>query len=217
MCRFFAGLVMHAPPLSLFDYYWRLDNGDSQVGRIREDPFRALAAARGSLGVHRLPGAGGSQFRSERSWHGATRGLVRDFGAAEGRPLSKLFHESHVKSFLGRPDPLLYYNNFEILDMRRFRGPTHWRLFLAAERKQMFLCPPDGGAGGGAATCDAASTRRKCRPREGKGWSGKCHGWGDADFRTLAATLKEVTPRGLRVDVVPLQYAVSYNHPVPWC
>ena len=42
-------------------------------------------------------------------------------------------------------------------------------------------------------------------------------GWGDADFRTLSVALKEVTPRGIKSDVVPLHLAVSYMHPVPWC
>ena len=179
MCRFFAGLIVHAPPVSLFDYYWRLDNGDSRVVRIREDPFSALMSTQGALGVHRLPGGNfGSAFRSAAGWQGAVTSLVKDVGGVNNRKgrargsgigaALPAFHGNVVEAFLRSPQPGLYYNNFEVLDMRRFRGLHHWQLFLAAERKQLFLCPV-------GTSCDAALTARMCRT-EGEGWAARCHG-----------------------------------------
>jgi len=210
MCRFFAGLIMHAPPLSLFDYYWRMDNGDSLVTKIRQDPFAVLQQANGSIGVHK-------HFTSDVGWQGVVQKLVKGFDAGSATRKTKaatlrLFHERDVNSFTGSAAPLLFYNNFEILDMRRYRTSAHWHLFLAAEKAKMFLCP----SAGESSSCTLK--QKQCSPvTGGTNWAHRCHGWGDANFRTLATTLRDVSPHGPHADVVPMHLALSYQHPVPWC
>ena len=48
MCRFFAGLIHHAPLLRELDYYMRLDGGDSRLDGLARDPF-ALLESRGAI------------------------------------------------------------------------------------------------------------------------------------------------------------------------
>ena len=42
MCRFFSGLIHHAPLLREMDYYMRLDGGDSRLDTVNKDPFALL-------------------------------------------------------------------------------------------------------------------------------------------------------------------------------
>ena len=34
-----------------------------------------------------------------------------------------------------------YYNNFEVVDMRPFRGRAHWDFFMTVEKDGSFMCP----------------------------------------------------------------------------
>ena len=55
-----------------------------------------------------------------------------------------------------------YYNNFEVVDMRPFRGRAHWDFFMTVEKDGSFMCPKGVAPGG------------KCKDG--------ANGIGDADF-----------------------------------
>ena len=41
MCRFYAGLIHHAPLARRLDYYLRID-GDSRLQSVKQDPFELM-------------------------------------------------------------------------------------------------------------------------------------------------------------------------------
>ena len=87
-----------------------------------------------------------------------------------------------------------YYNNFEVVDMRPFRGRAHWDFFMTVEKDGSFMCPKGVAPGG------------KCKDG--------ANGIGDADFRSMAvaAILRKREVHQFT------NTQVKYRHPVPdWC
>ena len=55
MCRFFSGLVHHAPLLREVDYYMRLDGGDSRLDTVTQDPFAVMRTKGARYGYYEEP------------------------------------------------------------------------------------------------------------------------------------------------------------------
>jgi hypothetical protein len=187
MCRFFSGLIFHAPLLNEFDYFLRLDGGDSRLRQVNSDPFITLKL------------------------NSAIYGYTKHFGKAA--IVSDMFGKLSEKFFLTTKPTIhvepnlfaffnqgnLYYNNFEVVDMKPFRSPMHWDFFRSIDKAGIFMCQY-GAIGSDLHTCSGSPTDNVI---------------GDADFRTLALSL--IAPSESSV----LRYSESdlaYAHPVPnWC
>ncbi|EOD30697.1 hypothetical protein EMIHUDRAFT_232500 [Emiliania huxleyi CCMP1516] len=137
MCRFFAGIIFHAPVMREFDFYLRIDGGDSRLTSLAPTDLFAMFQQRqlayGYLAVH-----------ADRGWIDVGLGsLVSAFAALPGVN----FDEQLVAPFVaggGAQLPLLYngsyyYNNFEMVDMRPFRARRLWSFFRFVDRSHAFL------------------------------------------------------------------------------
>lgn len=160
MCRFFGGLIFHAPLMREFDYYMRLDGGDSRLDHVGNDPFLEMQEKSYGYGFVKYastkPVAG--LMDSYRHFLHSTAGVV---------PSQEL-----LKPFVGpggNYNGKYYYNNFEVVRMSHFRTAIHWRFFMAVDQSGAFMCP--GGVRHGG----------KCQHGN--------NGIGDADFRSLAVAV----------------------------
>lgn len=123
MCRFFAGLVFYAPVLRKFDWFMRLDGGDSRLGPTFVDPFRLL------------------------SKHGQVYGFLKYAGypSPQLEPGFKRFNEKFPDVHwdqglleIWRSGQAIY-NNFEVVHMASFREPSAWAFFQQFDQDAIFL------------------------------------------------------------------------------
>lgn len=104
---------------------------------------------------------------------------------------------------LGSKSGYLFYNNFEVVDMRPYRSSLHWAYFKQFDTSGEYMCGAGGTAGNG------------CRGRAGKK-SKLDAALGDADFRTLATAMLIKSTKESIKHFTPNE--VKYVHPVPnWC
>ena len=123
MCRFYAGLVFYAPVLRKFDWYMRLDGGDSRLGPTLIDPFRELKT------------------------NGQDYGFLQyaNYPSPQLEPGLKRFNETFTsvhwdkdlleKWRLGQA----VYNNFEVVHMSPFRNSKVWSFFQQFDQEAFFL------------------------------------------------------------------------------
>ena len=105
---------------------------------------------------------------------------------------------------LGGKSGWLFYNNFEVVDMRPYRSPLHWAYFRQFDKSGEYMCGPGGTAGTGC--------RRKVNRRDPKSIGVAL---GDADFRTLATAMLIDSMDSLK-HFRPNE--IEYVHPVQnWC
>jgi len=208
MCRFFAGIIFHAPVMREFDFYLRIDGGDSRLTSLAPTDLFAMFQQRqlayGYLAV-----------QADRGWIDVGLGsLVSAFAALPGVN----FDEQLVAPFVaggGAQLPLLYngsyyYNNFEMVDMRPFRARRLWSFFRFVDRSHAFLC----GGGLGPGPHEEVSSRHS---RAGAPPPWRCrfshNAIGDADFRSLAVALILQPKNVHRLSTKE----AGYYHPLPWC
>ena len=134
MCRFFAGLVAHHPALASFDYYWRLDT-DSEL--LEDVPFDIFA----QLPCHgwRYAYAHAACDAIEATaglWSviAAHYALVSGGGTLASRLPSLLTehgcpHSNDQENY----NNVIFYNNFEIVDLAWLRSAEYVALFGAVD------------------------------------------------------------------------------------
>lgn len=137
MCRFFAGLIMWSPLVHEFDWYLRVDGGDSRIDApFRFDPFVHMATMKYHYAYQHIETTGRSprldealrQFRSEHTNVKINTALLEPFVDSTGR-------------YNGR----YYYNNFEIVRLSVFRSSLYATLFFAVDRSGAFMVGPRRG------------------------------------------------------------------------
>lgn len=131
MCRFFGMLVMRTPLMLEFDWYMRVDGGDSRItGDLKIDPISVLLAGRARYGYLSIEVAARNsrldkvlrRFREEHPEVQPDQALVKPFVDAHG-------------DYNGR----YYYNNFEVLHLPTFRSTLAQSLFDAVDRSGAFM------------------------------------------------------------------------------
>ena len=130
MCRFFGGLIFHSPLVREFEYYWRVDGGDSRLeGEVNYDLFAQM---------------------KHHDWRYGYRGIA---SSSPSPRLDATFAQLRAKLGL-HPDPRLlrpfvrtsgayngqyYYNNFEVVHVPTFASKLHWQLFSAVDHSGAFM------------------------------------------------------------------------------
>ena len=218
MCRFFSGLVHHAPLLREVDYYMRLDGGDSRLDSVTQDPFAVMRAKGARYGyyeepkhccaipsyvlrhciasllvdnatIHKNMSSVPKVFQYDTPANFKSFKNLKCGDLAPHGGVSKIpLIPSHVRSGM----PFFAFNNFEVVDMRYFRSSTHWALFMKVERSLAFFCI-DGTA---------------CKPN-----ARATPGIGDAPFRGYSLSLVLDHPN----QIIALKNSTKYRHPVPPC
>ena len=138
MCRFYSGLIFHSPLLNEFDYYMRLDGGDSRIRGATVDPFRELKQS-GKIYGYR------NRFRRGEDYlmhgHDSFVKAHPNFEWSKELTSIKMYNR-------GKDTGWLFYNNFEVVDMRPYRSEEHWLYFLEFDKNGYFMCGPRGSEKG---------------------------------------------------------------------
>jgi hypothetical protein len=131
MCRFYARHIFWHPVMMLFDWYMRVDAGDSRITDAwRFDPFNDLLYRGAYYGYHAIQHAARNHrfdtaiakfLKANPGWH-VDETTMRRFVDASG-------------SFNGD----YFYNNFEIVYMPLFRNPKHSEFFDLVDREYAFM------------------------------------------------------------------------------
>jgi alpha 1,2-mannosyltransferase len=134
MCRFYGGLVFHSPLVREFDYYWRVDGGDSRINWKNAYDLFDRMQSKGYLYGYRSIGSAGpspkldgalAAFRSTHPEVTPDASLLAPFVTSDG-------------SYTGK----YYYNNFEIAHIPTFQQPMHWELFMGVDKTFAFILGP---------------------------------------------------------------------------
>lgn len=139
MCRFFAGLIMWHAALANFDWYMRLDAGDSRLtGPLHFDPFVFMEEKRYKYGYHSISRARPSSRLDA---------VLRNLSKLELKPNQQLLAPFLDKK--GHYNGRYYYNNFEIVHLPTFRSARYARLFEEVDRSGAFMLgdSPKGNLG----------------------------------------------------------------------
>lgn len=131
MCRFYAGLIMWSPLMVEFDWYLRVDGGDSRFDApLRFDPFVTMYRRGYKYGYYKIDQTSGNDL-FDRAIDRLIRSnpeVVRD------QALFEPFVDKH-----GMYNGKYYYNNFEIVHLNTFRSEVHWDFFMQVDREQAFM------------------------------------------------------------------------------
>jgi len=132
MCRFFGGLLPYAPLIREFDYYVRVDGGDSRIDDVKEDIFVRMQTKQAVYGYYNIIGYDQSSYSG---WRGAHKNYL---DSHPGSGFDPGFPEVGDNSrYTGHQ----YYNNFEVMDMRQFRNFKLFEYFMFLDREAVFYCP----------------------------------------------------------------------------
>ncbi len=129
MCRFFGGLIFHAPVMRKFDYYLRVDGGDSRVNNVSCDVFVKMQKNDKKYGFVSMAFFDASESMSY--FHDVNNRFLT------GRGLKYNPDFNIPERYAGEQ----YYNNFEVVDMRTFRTSIHYDYFRTMDEEALFLCP----------------------------------------------------------------------------
>ncbi|GMH89751.1 hypothetical protein TL16_g11551 [Triparma laevis f. inornata] len=137
MCRFFGGLIFHSPLVREFDYYWRLDGGDSRLRWAEPvyDIFKDLKTKNLLYGFPRIMRTQPSPLfdqalaKFEPKAEGASELMSRFFSPPQPPPT-------------GKYNGYYYYNNFEVVHVPTFQSKHHWEIFAACDRIGAFFFGP---------------------------------------------------------------------------
>mmetsp|Transcript_5659 Transcript_5659/g.7033 ORF Transcript_5659/g.7033 Transcript_5659/m.7033 type:complete len:458 (-) Transcript_5659:154-1527(-) len=194
MCRFYSGLIFHAPILRLFDWYMRLDGGDSKMIAVFKDPFQLMNENNQVYGYSKLFGGMPDSMKLGHYSYLQRTGITSD---RIDKPLSDVLLKYKRA----------YYNNFEIVNMKPFRSCDSWSYFHHFDQKALFLslqgAPSSNNEPHLTEDSTSTSTWKFLEPQ--------LNPLGDADFRTLALALVTSQDRVKHFDQTELIYA----HPVP--
>jgi hypothetical protein len=134
MCRFYGGLVFNSPLVREFDYYWRVDGGDSRIHwQDPYDVFKSMQTVGYKYGYRGQSMAGPSPkldesvvaFRTAHPDITPDAALLAPFVDSQGHYTGKY-----------------YYNNFEIVHIPTFQSQMHWELFSATDKRFAFILGP---------------------------------------------------------------------------
>lgn len=131
MCRFFANLIFWQPVMLKFDWYMRVDGGDSRITHPwRFDPFADMLRRGARYAYHRIEHAA----RNHR-FDTALAKFRRAYPDVEmNNKLAKPFLDKH-----GLYNSRYYYNNFEVVYLPAFRTPVQSNLFEMVDREYAFF------------------------------------------------------------------------------
>ncbi|GMH87599.1 hypothetical protein TL16_g10909 [Triparma laevis f. inornata] len=132
MCRFFGGLIFHSPLVREFDYYWRLDGGDSRLRWAEPvyDLFKDLKTKNLLYGFPNIKKTNESPLFDQT--------LAKFEPKAQGA--SKLMSRFFTN---GKYNGYYYYNNFEVVHVPTFHSKHHWEIFATCDRSGAFFFGPD--------------------------------------------------------------------------
>ena len=126
MCRFFAGLIFHSPLMREFDFYMRLDGGDSRLGRVRADPFQTMQDKNLTYGWQKHMAIGPAAMNLMKSHIGDWTDAHPDSWKRD------------TGDFVAKND--VFYNNFEVVRTAPFKTPQHWEFFRLYDKTGRFFC-----------------------------------------------------------------------------
>lgn len=129
MCRFFAGIIMRHEALQPYEYYLRLDGGDSRLtGTFSYDPFYIMIINQYKYGYYTIDTAAQNR-RFDR--------VIKKW--INRLPYWKSLLHPFWNTRTGRYNGRYYYNNFECVHLPTFRSSLHERLFRSADASGTFL------------------------------------------------------------------------------
>lgn len=114
MCRFFSSLIFHSPLMQSFDYFMRLDGGDSRIGNVSVDVFSLMHAQKLDY-----------TFRNPWRWK---VNLMKELHERWTKANPKVVWNSALKSAFAK-QRRMFYNNFEVVRTVPFRTKKHWSYF----------------------------------------------------------------------------------------
>eukprot|EP00519_Triparma_laevis_P003987 CAMPEP_0182502192 /NCGR_PEP_ID=MMETSP1321-20130603/12968_1 /TAXON_ID=91990 /ORGANISM="Bolidomonas sp., Strain RCC1657" /LENGTH=468 /DNA_ID=CAMNT_0024707027 /DNA_START=39 /DNA_END=1445 /DNA_ORIENTATION=- len=129
MCRFFGGIIFHSPLVREFDYYWRLDGGDSRLRWPNRpddyvyDIFKDLKVKNRLYGYIKLATSQESPRFDE---------ALKQFKPLVPELMARFFTN-------GTYNGNYYYNNFEVVHIPTFQSKQHWEIFSACDRNGAFF------------------------------------------------------------------------------
>jgi len=118
MCRFWSGLVYSHPSLAPYNYYWRLDADAFVLSPINYNVFEFFEQNKLIYGARVVIG------ESDKAIQGLKEAMNEYFGV--NRPSSLVDKYS------------MYYTNFELGDLRWFRGSKYSNFFKFLDNKAGF-------------------------------------------------------------------------------
>lgn len=205
MCRLFSGLIMFSRPMQSFQYYWRLDVGDSKLISASIDPFQYMKEKRVSYGYGPLYGEQGCPWNN---FQVPTR---------HNKVVNQLKLKSNSELTIKCPHMTKHaYNNFEVVDMNLFRSDLFLKYFVEWDKSAAFYC---GYVTGTPDDCNtqAMNNFKIIKSGDGRFSQYKLPGLrvlGDAEFRGLALAVFGGPP-GKQNGNIKLP-GIHYAHPVPW-
>ncbi|EJU03430.1 nucleotide-diphospho-sugar transferase [Dacryopinax primogenitus] len=142
MCRFYSGLFARQKVLEKYEWYWRLEPGVRFYCRISYDPFRFLALRNQVYGfvitIVETPNTIPTLFRTLSTY-------ATDHSLVPGA-LWPFFTKSKHGSMEGEYNMCHFWTNFEIGDLRFFRGHEYQDLFNMLDKKGGFYTERWGDA-----------------------------------------------------------------------
>jgi len=195
MCRLFAGLIFFSRPMEKFQYYWRIDAGDSALNDVDVDPFVYMQTNNKGYGYSPL------------------------YGEGKGCPWTELqLPQRHLHFIQRNPKhvhlqvecrrmPRHAYNNFEVVDMTLFRNDSFLDYFVDYDKSGAFFC---GYKLGKASDCSIEEDfRLDSKPGKGYAIIGN-RVLGDAEFRGQALSIFAGDRPAVKLP------GIKYAHPVAW-
>ena len=115
MCRFFSGEIFKHEALAQFDWVMRIDTDSFMLDSTIEDPIAATAAMGAVYGYRTTRGDNPICYRG---FYDNFREGLKELGLPYRLPI----------------EGLVYYTNWEVMDMRVFRGKIHQSLYETIDR-----------------------------------------------------------------------------------
>ena len=108
MCKFFSGEIFKNENLEKYEYVWRLDTDSYILSPIQYDVFNRMKENNSKYGYINI------QFDHPKMTIGLLEESIKYFNLANFSPLIDLTLDEHKNR--------VFYTNFEIFDMKWFRG-----------------------------------------------------------------------------------------------